>query len=93
MRADGTLHRGFGDRLGARIAETEEHFLGALRFVLGEQAERVFEGLDAEITVLTGALHTVEESGEVDELRTRVHEAEIDQIDVGWWSPIRHEAG
>lgn len=92
MRSNRALHRCFLNRLAAGIAEAEEDILGTAGLVLSEEGERLLQGLHTEVSILPGALGAVEEGGEVDELGTRVHEAQVDQIDIGWGCPIRHGA-
>src|SRR3954468_15707847 len=66
--ADRALHGGFGNGVGAEVAEAEKDLLRALRFAGLQERDGALQGLHAEIILLAGALHAVEECGEVDKL-------------------------
>src|SRR6476660_6775983 len=91
MRSDGALGGRLENGLTGGIAEAQEHFLGAIRFILRKQNQSLFESNHSKIVILTGALDTIKESRKVDELAAGVHESEINEVDRVGRCPSRHD--
>jgi len=80
IRANRALHGRFFDGLAARIAEAQEHFFGTVRLIQRQHTDGVLQRLDAEVVGLIGALHTIQEGSQVDQLAARIHEPEVHEI-------------
>src|SRR5438034_5393092 len=78
--ADCSLARRFLDRLGRRIAEGEQDLIGAVGIFTVEFAQCRAEGVEAEVSLAFGAVHTVEKGREFNQFETGVHEIEIQNL-------------
>ena len=83
-RAHGAFARRLRDRLRRRIAQRHQHALRAtVRLACCNFVERLAKCLEPKIRLAFRAIHTIEKRRDVDELRARVHEVEIEDLLAG----------
>ena len=75
--------RSFRDRLHGRVAERHEHAFRPHRLSPMQLGERLAKRVEPEVGFPFTAVHAVEKRGDVDELRARIHEVEIEDLLAG----------
>ena len=82
-RSHRALARRFLDRLGRRIAERIQHGFCAPGIAAMQLLKRLPKGSEPKIRLPFRAIHAIEECGQVDELRPRIHEIQIEDVLTG----------
>src|SRR5688500_3225417 len=82
-RSHCSLAGGGEQRLGGWVAQAHQGLLRALRGGAVALAQRFAEGGKAEVRFALGAVEAVQKRGDVDQLRSRVHEVEIEELLAG----------
>src|SRR6266853_2289353 len=90
-RADRALSRRLRDRLGRRIAERKQHTARAVGLAAVQFVERLAKCGEAEIRFALPSIDAIEKRRDVDQLRARVHEVEIEELLAGHGFKIKLE--
>src|ERR1051326_9312772 len=79
-RSHRAFARRFRNRVGGRGAEGEQDLFGALGLVALQFPQSSPEGVEAEVSLAFGAVHAVEERGQLNEPEAGVHEVKIKHL-------------
>src|SRR4051794_33169988 len=82
-RAHCTFPWRLGNRLRRRIAKRQQNLPRAARLGGREGLQRFSKRFQAEIARAISSIHAIQKRGDIDELRARIHEVEIEQFLAG----------